>query len=187
MGLQIATWGIVIVDPVNQFRTALGGNIPDFLVDAWHRLGSDQVITLAEAFAVLLARVTFRHILTHRRVLFFVDNEGARYSLIKGVSSTLVLLQTVQLFHSCSEKDQCLPWVERVPSKSNIADLPSRGQTSLALSMINGAAWTHDVDVETVANLCLGFKQMPSLLQHGIQPAGGLSLEVPQHDDFTGD
>jgi len=116
-----------------------------------------------------------------------VDNEGARYSLIKGVSPTLALLQIVQLFHSCSEEDQCSPWIERVPSKSNIADLPSRGQTSLALKLINGVALTRDVDVETVAKLCLNFQQMPSLLQHGIQPASNFSREVPQHDDLTGD
>jgi hypothetical protein len=183
----IATWGIVLVDPVTQFRTALGGDIPTFLVDAWHQMGSEQVITLAEAFAVLLARINFRHALTHRRVLFFVDNEGARYSLIKGVSPTLALLQIVQLFHSCSEDDQCLPWIERVPSKSNIADLPSRGQTSLALGMVNGVVWTRDVEVETVAKMCLNFQQMPSLLQHGIQPAGNFPFEVPQHDDLTGD
>ena len=150
-------------------------------------MGSEQVITLAEAFAVLLARVSFRHALTHWRVLFFVDNEGARYSLIKRVSPTLALLQIVQLFHSCSEDDQCLPWIEREPSKSNIADLPSRGWTSLALSMINGVVWTCDVEVETVTKLCLSFQQMPSLLQHGIQPAGNFPFEVPQHDDLTGD
>jgi hypothetical protein len=116
-----------------------------------------------------------------------VDNEGARYSLIKGVSPTLALLQIVQLFHSCSEEDQCLPWVERVPSKSNIADLPSRGQTSLALSLINGVVWAPEVQLETVARLCLNFKQMPSLLQHGIQSTGDFPFEVPQHDDLTGD
>ena len=40
--------------------TALGGEIPKFLVEAWHNLGSQQVIMLAEDFAVLLARVSFR-------------------------------------------------------------------------------------------------------------------------------
>ena len=40
------------MDPVTQVRTALGGNIPTFLVDVWHQMGSEQVITLAEAFAV---------------------------------------------------------------------------------------------------------------------------------------
>ena len=183
----VATWGIVVIDPATEVRTALGGEIPASLVDAWHSLGSDQVITLAEAFAVLLARVVFRKTLTKRRALFFVDNEGARYSLIKGVSPTLALLQIVQLFHFCSEEDQCLQWIERVPSKSNIADLPSRGQTELALRLLGGDAWTEPVDVETVARLCSDFKQMPTLLQHSIQHANSLQLELQQHDDFTGE
>ena len=182
-----ATWGIVVIDPVTGLRTAIGGSIPNSLVEAWHDLGTDHVITLAEAFAVLLARVVFREILTQRRALFFVDNEGARYSLIKGVSPTLALLQIVQLFHACSEEDQCMQWVERVPSKSNIADLPSRGQTEKALSIIGGSAYNATVDVEAVAKLCSDFKQMPTLLQHGIQHANSFQLELHQHDDFTGE
>ena len=65
-----ATWGIVVLDPVTQTRTAIGGDIPYSLVDCWHKLGSQQVITLAEAFAVLLARISFRHLLLGRRAIF---------------------------------------------------------------------------------------------------------------------
>ena len=60
-----------------------------FVVEAWHNLGSQQVTTLAEVFALLLAPVSFRSLLTKRQVIFWIDNEGARYSLIKGVSQTL--------------------------------------------------------------------------------------------------
>lgn len=126
---DIATWGIVVIDTISDTRTALDGEIPKFLVEAWHNLGSQQVITLAEAFAALLARISFRNLLTKKRVIFWIDNEGARYSLIKGVSQTLALLQIVQFFHSCAEEDNSLHWIERVPSKSNIADLPSRSRT----------------------------------------------------------
>lgn len=44
---DVATWGIVILDPVSKLRTALGGRIPPALVDKWHSLGSRQVITQA--------------------------------------------------------------------------------------------------------------------------------------------
>ena len=120
----VATWGMVILDPLTGVRSAMGGQIPMPLVERWRDLGSDQVITLAEAFAVLLGRISFRDVIKFRRVLFFVDNEGARFSLIKGTSGVLALLQIVQLFHACAEHDQVVHWVERVPSSSNIADLP---------------------------------------------------------------
>lgn len=126
------------MDPESSLKTAIGGVIPRFLVDSWHQLGSEEVITLAEGFAVWLARISFRHALVRRSVMFFVDsdNEGARYSFIKGVgiSPSLALLQIVKLFHTCSEDDDSLPWVERVPSEPKIADLPIRGQTQLVLS-----------------------------------------------------
>lgn len=67
----IATWGIVVIYPVTGLRIAIGGIIPNSLVEAWHDLGTDHVITLAGAFAGLLARAFFRGTLTQRRALFF--------------------------------------------------------------------------------------------------------------------
>ena len=184
---DVATWGIVLVDQVTGIKTALGGRIPERLVNLWHDMGSQQVITLAEAFAVLLARVVLRDCIKRRRVLFFVDNEGARHSLIKGCSPTLALLQIVQLFHACGEHDQCLAWIERVPSSSNIADLPSRDKTDLALEIIGGLPWPFPCDVEAVVSLCVNFDALPSLLT-----MLAFDQEIPTvcpsaHDGFTGD
>ncbi|CAK9111846.1 unnamed protein product, partial [Durusdinium trenchii] len=109
----VATYGIVFLDAPAGYRTALGGRIPDFLVNVWHELGSEQVITLAEAFAALLARYLFRSRILKRRLLVFIDNEGARHTLIKASSHTLALLQIAQLFNSCSEYDFALAWIER--------------------------------------------------------------------------
>ena len=68
-----ATWGIVVIDAVTGTRTALGGEIPKASVDVWHELGSQQVITLAEVFAVLLAPISFRSLLT--KVSYFLDRQ----------------------------------------------------------------------------------------------------------------
>ena len=184
---DVATWGIVLLDPISGVRTALGGRIPDNLVSLWHELGSQQVITLAEAFAVLLARVELRQCIQGRCVIFFVDNEGARYSLIKGSSPTLALLQIVQLFHACAEHDRCIPWIERVPSSSNVADLPSRDKTDVALEVIDGLPWPFPCNVEAVAFLCKDFKALPGLLT-----SLAFDFEVPlvnlsAHDYFTGE
>ena len=184
---DVATWGIVLIDPVTGTRTALGGKVPDSLVQLWHSLGSQQVITLAEAFAVLLARVVLRDCIFDRRVLFFVDNEGARHSLIKGSSPTLALLQIVQLFHACAEYDRCISWIERVPSSLNIADLPSRGQTSEALELINGLPWPFQCDVMVVASLCMNFSNLPSVLAKLSFEFELPSLCPSAHDGITGE
>ncbi|CAK9104190.1 unnamed protein product [Durusdinium trenchii] len=162
---DVATWGIVVLDAASGLRTSVGGIVPKQSVDAWHTFGVEQVITLAEAFAVLLARHMFRSFLLRRKVLFFVDNEGARFSLIKASSASLPLLLIVQLFHSCPEYDLCVPWIERVPSPSNIADLPSRDKNDDALRMIDGTPWSDLSSVDEVSKLCADFSGMPALLK----------------------
>ena len=184
---DVATWGMVLLDPVTDTRTAVGGRVPDFLVQKWHALGSDQVITLAEAFAALLARIVFRSYISQRRVLIFVDNEGARHCLIKATSQTLALLQIVQLFHGCAEVDRCIPWIERVPSASNVADLPSRNKTEEAMAIIDGSPWTSEVDVEAVAEMCCNFNGLPRILTKLTCNAFEASFDPLLHDDNTGD
>ena len=184
---DVATWGIVLLDPVSGVRTALGGKIPTSLVSLWRELGSQQVITLAEAFAVLLARVELRQCIKDRRVIFFVDNEGARYSLIKGSSPTLALLQIVQLFHACAEHDRCIPWIERVPSSSNVADFPSRDKTDVALEIIDGLPWPFSCDVEAVASLCQDFNSLPGLLKNLSFDFEVAFFSPSAHDDITGE
>jgi len=55
----------------------------------------------------------------------------------------------VQSFHSCSQSDSSIAWLERVPSPSNIADLPSRGRLDDAAHLINGKV----VDLTSVAQV----------------------------------
>ena len=52
-----ATWGVVILDLANNRREVSGGVIPRELVDFWLAEAGDQVITQAEAFAMVLARI----------------------------------------------------------------------------------------------------------------------------------
>ena len=58
--------------------------------------------------------------------LFFVDNEGAKYSLIRGVSDNDVVDYFVEIFAKEEMSLNACIWICRVPSKSNIADEPSR-------------------------------------------------------------
>ncbi len=62
----------------------------------------------------------------HRRSFFFVDNEAARVSLIKGSSSNVHSDRLVWIFHDFDVECQSHVWFARVPSVSNPADAPSR-------------------------------------------------------------
>ena len=55
-----------------------------------------------------------------------MDNDAARYSLIKGYSPAGVSARLVARFWEQEATLESHCWIERVPSLSNIADGPSR-------------------------------------------------------------
>ena len=59
--------------------------------------------------------------------LWWVDNESARYGLIKGISDSMTMCDLIQAFAIEDSRAPSYSWYERVPSFSNIADGPSRG------------------------------------------------------------
>ena len=120
----VSTYGVVIIDQVSSKREVFGDEIRQHLTDFSLQWGS-QVIAQAEAFAMLVARIAFRSVLHNRRVIFFVDIESCRYSCIDTLSDSQSLMRIIQLFHQSSEIDHAIMWVERVPSDSNVADLPA--------------------------------------------------------------
>ena len=62
-----------------------------------------------------------------RRVLLFVDNDGARGTIIKGSSISRPSAAIVTAFWEAAVKVEAHIWVDRVPSAANPADGPSRG------------------------------------------------------------
>ena len=157
----VCTYGVGIIDQVSSKREVFGGEIPQHLTDFWLQWGS-QVIAQAEAFAMLIARIAFRSVLHNRRVIFFVDNESCRYSCVKTLIDSQSLMRIIQLFHQSSEIDHAIMWVERVPSDSNIADLPSRGLQHQAASSILGTVVNPPLDLEAAAMMCEDFSALPS-------------------------
>ena len=131
----VATVGALIVDPELRKSMVYDGSIPEALVKKWQSSGSKQVISQAELAAVVLARDLTKGILKGRRVIFFVDNEAARFALIKGVSGKSSMQVLTSIFHETDLSSPCFHWIERVPSQSNPADLPTRGKTQDLLTM----------------------------------------------------
>lgn len=61
------------------------------------------------------------------RTVIFVDNEGSKFALLKGVSDNLCVDCLAMIFAEQEARLSLSPWLSRVPSHSNIADPPSRG------------------------------------------------------------
>ena len=86
-----------------------------------------------ETLAVLLGfRFWCKH-LKGAECVAYIDNEGARYALMKGCSRSMQVTKLCHLFATACEADTTITWFARVPSASNIADHPSRGVSNSML------------------------------------------------------
>ena len=79
-----------------------------------------------EAIAVVLALQLWSVHLASCECVLYMDNEGARFSLIKGCSAAWSVTKICHVFAVLCEENTTLPWCARVPSCSNVADHPSR-------------------------------------------------------------
>ena len=79
-----------------------------------------------EMLAILAILMTEGEDLRGRSVTFYIDNNNALTALIKNSATpTAIQALTALIWHRIRELD-IFPWFERVPSKRNIADLPTR-------------------------------------------------------------
>ena len=140
----VGLWSTVVIDDITSQRDVFWGTVPQRLVDGWQAQAGDQIISQIEAYAALLVRWHFRARWKGRKALFFIDNDAARYALIKSSSGSSSLLLVTDCFHSFDAEFPLIAWIERVASASNIADLPSRDQQEEAAALINGSLlWRH--------------------------------------------
>ena len=72
--------------------------------------------------------LTYPERLASRRVLHFVDNTVSLSAMVNGYVGKEDLSTMVSAYHLMSTALQSRPYLDYVPSKANIADLPSRGE-----------------------------------------------------------
>ena len=87
---------------------------------------NSKCIFLLELAAVCLAFKTWGEALRGMRVVCYCDNEGAKSCLMTGASSNKIANDLLRIQAANELKTGIVPWIARVPSKSNIADDPSR-------------------------------------------------------------
>jgi hypothetical protein len=93
--------------------------------------GKSQVFCQAELLAVPVALKTWEARLAQRDAVFFVDNDPAKDALVHGISSSSHSSELVRFTRLACARLGIGAWYERVPSPSNIADDPSRGEYSV--------------------------------------------------------
>jgi len=92
-----------------------------------------QIIFEAETLAAVVAFILWKKKFSNKRCVMFVDNEGTKFSLLKGSPKNLTV-DADALAGFFTEKEtfvHAFTWLARVPSKSNIGDPPSRNEIGL--------------------------------------------------------
>lgn len=94
-------------------------------------LGGDKketVIFEAELLALIISFYVFREWIDSNQVVIFIDNNAARDASISGRARNPVGMLLIETLLILEVESRIFPWYARVPSPSNIADDPSRGQ-----------------------------------------------------------
>ena len=120
--------------------------------------GKQTVIGELETMAVAVALMLWGRMVSSTKLLIFIDNEGSRFSLIKGYSKAASITHICALVSNALDSYCIMPWFSRVPSLSNLADAPSRevDHDLLPLSLRS----SHESVVEQVEE-CLQFVGKP--------------------------
>ena len=75
------------------------GQVPTSLVDDWRKQGIEQVICQAELYPVVLSKHKWKTIFQNRRTIIFIDNDAARFGLIKMNSPSASSYKLIQLYY----------------------------------------------------------------------------------------
>jgi len=147
--------GGVIFDPADGYSGYFGLEVGSEIVDASASEGSQQLIGQAELLPVALARAVWRSRFCRRSAIVFIDNEAARCGLIRAYSPNRHSGRLIDQVTYLDISDLALCWYERVPSASNVADPPSRGQPPPGIPGWPAAVRV-DVSADSVRLLALG-------------------------------
>ena len=147
--------GVVFIDPVSGTRIVNEVSIDPRLLERWLRLGKTQIIAELELLPVLAGLSHYAKAVRGRRVLWFVDNNSVRDMLAKGSSPTLELFTMLVEVGRLTHIVQAMLWYSRLPSKSNIADLPSRQLPEQAAKLIEGVVGPKLFLEEDMIKVCI--------------------------------
>lgn len=118
--------GAVVYDPADKSARAAYSDPPwALLMTSWQHDKKTYIAEL-EALAAVAVYSTYPDMFVGRRVIHWVDNTVALAALVHGYSGKPDLAKAVNVFYLQSAALRTSVYLDWVPSKANIADLPSR-------------------------------------------------------------
>jgi hypothetical protein len=135
-GEIFAGFGGVMIDPEDGAYEFFQGKVEgEFRSILTHGGEKAQIVGQAEMIPCVISRILWADRLRHRCCLHYIDNEAARCGLIRGYSPVKDNAFLNQLFWAEECRGMAFSWFDRVPSPSNIADPPSRGEAPPCLTL----------------------------------------------------
>ena len=120
--------GGVMVDRIGGRREMFSMRLSDEMLVQVGVTAKSNIIFECETLAALVSLKLWSSRTRNRQLVLFVDNDGCKHALIAGYSSNTVANQLVAKASSLECDNLVQLWVARVPSHSNCADKPSRGE-----------------------------------------------------------
>ena len=112
---------------------------------------SQEAHTLIQQAELIAAVGVYRSLpglLEGEATIHFIDDTGALSNLIHGYASRPDCGRLVNTFHLSLAALRCRTWLEWVPSKANISDLPSRDDDEALLAALEAAGFDGFDEVE---------------------------------------
>ncbi len=124
---QSAGFGGVLVHPGGDCVAHFGFNLDEEQLIRLNPCAKKTIIHECEFLAVAIALDSWKEHLSSRQIVCFIDNNAVRDSLISAKASGDVANKILECVLQNETSHGFMLWFARVPSKSNIADDPSRG------------------------------------------------------------
>ena len=125
-GSQASIGGVLVKPQQDGSASIFGGPVPPEALMRWQSDGKLHVVGLVELYGAVVALRHWRPQLCGERVIVFIDNWPTLDVLIKGAAFVPLWRELLLVLEDPLESEPTLCWFARVPSKSNIADGPSR-------------------------------------------------------------
>ena len=123
--------GGVLVDATSDLRLFFSCQLDEEQRRVLGEPNKKQIIFEAESLCAVLAYKLWAEFISDKKSFLYVDNEGTKFSLIRGKSDNSVVDAIAQVFAEIEVTTNTLCWISRVSSYSNLADDPSRGDPTI--------------------------------------------------------
>ena len=145
--------GAVIYDPMTGRARHAAAEPPwDILLSSW-RTDRKTYIAELETLAAVAVYTTYPEIVSGRKVNHFIDNTVALSALVHGYAGKPDLAKATNVFHMQLVGMRTSAYLDYVPSKANIADLPSRWAFDILEKELAGIPCPRSPDVLVVPSI----------------------------------